>query len=173
MFMKFSILAAIAAIVAIAFPAFAGFDQYTGKRYTTLMAPTPLGVTQTGATTNMVTLDGAVTNAQNVVQTIGAITNSVTTGVDCVGLVGRGAVVFTLAPGVGGILSATISTCATTNGTYVTVTNDQGQATWSVTNTAAYRVVPVRPNAFNRYWRVNVTATGVTNGVAGAVLVTE
>jgi len=172
MFKKFLISVAVACTASL--PALAGFDQYTGKTYTTLLEPTPLGVTQTGAITNMVTLDGATTNAMNVVSSVPAITNSTSTGVDCVGLVGRGAVVFTLTPGgTNGIVSATLSTCSTTNGTYTTVTNDQGQSVWAATNAAAVRVTPVRPNAFSRYWRVTVTATGVTNGVAGAVLVTE
>mgnify|MGYP001616408212 CR=1 FL=1 len=168
---KITLIAAL--VVAVAGVALAGFDQYTGKNYTTLLASESLGVTQTGASTNAVSIDGSNTNAFSLTTTIAAVTNSTITGVDCSGLVGRGAVVFTLDPGAGGVLSVSLSSCATTNGTYTTITNDQGQSSWSVTNTGAFKVIPVRPNSFSRYWRTTVTQTGCTNASAGAVLVTE
>lgn len=166
----------LSAIVAMsAMTCFAGFDQYTGKNYTTLLAPTPLGVTQTGATTNMVEIGGAVTNVMNVVASVPVVSNSFGNVVSFAGKVGRGAIVFSLDPGVaGGVLTATLWTSATTNGTYALYTNDQGESSWAVTNTEAFKVIPVRPNNASKYWRAQIVAsTGCTNASASAVLVTE
>jgi hypothetical protein len=167
----------VAALVIAAGLSHAGLDMYTGKTYTTLLKPTSVGVQMTGAVTNMVTLDGSQTNAMLVTSgshNSGA-TNSAVTGVDCVGIQGVGALVVSLNPGANaaGVVSVSFKTCATTNGTYVTVTNAQGASAWAATGTAAYVVAPVVPNAQSRYWRTIVTATGCTNATAGAVLVTE
>jgi hypothetical protein len=167
----------VAAMLAVTGLAHAGFDMYTGKTYTTLLKPTLVGVQMTGALTNMVTLDGGTTNAMLVTSgshNSGA-TNSTATGVDCVGIPGVGALAISLNPGVGadGVVSVSFKTCATTNGTYVTVTNAQCDSAWAATGTAAYVVAPVVPNAFGRYWRTIVTASGCTNASAGAVLVSE
>lgn len=160
MFRKIIALAAVVAVVGIV--ANAGFDQYFGKTYTTLLKPTAIGTSwNAGSTTT---------------NTAGVVTNSTYTGVDCVGLVGRGALVISCNPGngaAGGVISVAFSTCDTTNGTYATVTNASGSAAWAVTTTAAYVVAPIVPNAQSRYWRVTATATSVTNGNVGAILVTE
>jgi hypothetical protein len=153
----------LAAVYAAAGLVFAGLDMYTGKTYTTLMAPTLVGSYMTGPTTTAV------------VVTYPAVTSAAPSGVDCVGLPGRGALVMSLNPGsvAGGVVSMSFLTCATTNGTYITVTNADGNAAWAATTTAAYVVAPIVPNSKSRYWRVVVTATGATNATAGAVLVTE
>ena len=158
MFKKYAGIAATAAVVSLV-TVWAGFDMYTSKNYTTLMKPTTVGVTQTAIA--------------GVLETNNSVASSSVDGVDCIGLIGRGAVVLSLNPGVSGTLSAVLSASTTTNGTYITVTNDQGEAAWAVTNTAAFKVIPMRPNAFSRYWRTTITATGCTNGSAGAILVTE
>jgi hypothetical protein len=163
MYRKFAIaFAAIAAVVGLAY---AGFDQYTSKNYTTLLAPTPIGVTSIGSGTNYTdTITATVTNS---VQPL---------CVDCVGLPGKGALVMSLNPGngaAGGVVRISFSTSATTNGTYVTVTNANGVASWAVTTTAANVVAPIVPNAQSRYWRATATATAVTNGSVDAIIVTE
>ena len=161
------VAAAAVIVVAIVAAVFAGFDQYTSKTYTTLLAPTTLGMKiSTASTTNTIYVGAETASASN----------SSYTGVDCAGLVGRGAVVLSLNPGGGsGVLTATLLTCATTNGAYATYTNDAGQSAWGATGTSAYVVIPVRPNAGSRYWRVFVTnATGLsTNASCGALMVTE
>ncbi|MFZ4394641.1 MAG: hypothetical protein ACOYOU_03330 [Kiritimatiellia bacterium] len=141
--------------------AYAGLDMYTSKNYTTLLAPSSIGITMSGATTN-----ASIT-------TNGTVASSATTGVDCIGIQGRGALVISLNPNGGGVLSVSFATCATTNGSYVTVTNAAGASSWGATNTAAYIVAPIKPNAQSRFWRTTATATAVTNGSVGSVLVSE
>jgi hypothetical protein len=156
-----SLLAIVALVAPFGSVALAGFDQYTGKNYTTLLAPTGIGRSMTGDTNGAI----AVTKI--------TITNLTSTGIDCAGLVGRGAIVFGVDSG-GGIVTARVYTCATTNGTYGIATNDAGESVWGVTNTSAFKVIPIRPNAFSRYWRVTMTSdSNVTNGSVSAVLVTE
>jgi hypothetical protein len=158
---KFSL---IAAVMAVAVMAYAGFDMYSSKNYTTLLAPVNIGSSMQGATNVAV------------ITTTASVANSAVTGVDCVGLPGRGALVMSLNPGnggAGGIVSISFSTCATTNGTYITVTNAAGVSSWSVTTTPATVVAPVTPGSFSRYWRATATATTVTNGSVSATLVTE
>jgi hypothetical protein len=175
--MKRKLIGIVAALAIATGLSHAGMDMYTGKTYKTLLKPTTVGVTMTGALTNMVTLDGAETNAMKVTtgSASGVVTSSVPTGIDCVGLQGVGALALSLNPGIsaGGIVSVSVSTCATTNGTYVTLTNAQGSSAWAATGTAAYVIAPVVPNAFGRYWRVTTTYSGATNATVGAVLITE
>lgn len=161
MFKKHLIAAIL--VIAAALGAYAGFDQYTGKTFTTLLSPVVLG-TYLGTESTTATVYSATIKT--------TATNSNYTGVDCVGLVGRGAVVIGLNTSTG-VVSVSFATCATTNGTYVTMTNDQGESSWAVTNGSAHKVIPVRPNAFSRYWRTTATATGNTNATADAVLITE
>lgn len=139
----------ILAVVCVAVAAFAGFDQYTSKNYTTLLAPQAVNAS--------------------------VVSNSATAGVDIAGLVGGGAVVlgYKCNNDAGAILSFQIGTCATTNGAYVTYTNMAGASVWAFTNAAGFAVIPFRPNRANRYLRVYATPTVVTNGSASAVLVTE
>jgi len=141
----------IATIVVAVFglAAYAGFDQYTSKNYTTLLQPSAV--------------DAAT------------VTNSSTTGVDISGLIGNGALVFgyNATPTTTSIVSFAISTCATTNGTYTTWTNGDGVAAWAFTNAAGFSTVKFRPNSVSKYLRVTVTPTLVTNGSASCVLVTE
>lgn len=142
----------IAALVAVGgLVAFAGFDQYNSKNYTTALKPTYVA-------------DDSV-----------AVTNSVTTGVDIAGLPGIGCMVFSYKCDnvAGAILKFQIATCATTNGSYSVFTNSDGASSWSYTNAAGYGKVLFKPNTASRYLRVYVTPTLVTNGCVGAVLVTE
>lgn len=141
----------IAAIMAVAGLALAGFDMYTAKNYTTLLAPTYV------ATSDV------------------AITNSTSTGVDVAGLPGAGAVLFMYSTtnGATSVLSFSLYSCATTNGTYVKFTNSAGVSAWAYTNGSGVAKVAFTPNQVSRYMRVVVTPTATTNGVCGAVLVTE
>lgn len=160
MFRKLAIIAALVASVGLV--AFAGFDQYTSKNYTTLIKPTTIGVTYFA--------DGATT------QTVAIVSNSNANVVNCSGLVGRGALVMNMNPGNGGnagVISVMFETCATTNGTYVTLTNADGVSSWAVTTTAAVVVAPIVPNSQSKFWRCKATATAVTNGSFSAILVTE
>ena len=143
------IIIAVAAVFAVGLVAFAGFDQYVSKNYTTILAPQAV-------------------NAN-------AVSNSVNSGVDISGLVGGGAIVFGYKcdMAAGSIIQFTLGTCASTNGTYTTYTNMTGASAWSYTNNAGFATVPFRPNRANRYLRVYATPTLVTNGSASAVLVTE
>lgn len=150
MFRKIAFAAGLAAVAGLA--AFAGLDMYEGKNYTTLLQPTAIA-------------DGSV----------GAVTNSSTTGVEIAGLPGSGCLVFgyNATPAAGSILSFSISTCATTNGTYVTWTNASGVSAWAYTNSAGFAKIKFVPNSVSRYLRVTVTPTAVTNGSASAILATE
>jgi hypothetical protein len=146
--MKKILIGIAAALFAVA--AFAGFDQYASKNYKTLWAP-------------QVIAGSAVT------------TNSLITGTDIAGLVGEGSVVFaySVTNVAGATLQFQLQSCATTNGTYVTVTNGSGESSWTVTNSSGFARIKVRPNAQNRYLRVVVTPSLATNPVVGAILVTE
>jgi hypothetical protein len=145
-------IAMFSAIVALfASVALAGFDQYNSKNYTTCLNP------------KAVTTSAAV------------ITNSTSTGVDIAGLPGNGCMVFAYQCNnqADAVLSFSLSSSATTNGTYATYTNADGVSAWAYTNAAGFGKILFRPNSVSRYLRVTVTPTAVTNGVAGAVLVTE
>lgn len=146
---KLILIAALVSVVGMV--AFAGFDQFNSKNYTTGLKPTFVA-------------DDSV-----------ALTNSVTTGVDIAGLPGNGCMVFSYKCDniTGAILKFQIATCATTNGSYAIYTNSDGVASWSYTNSAGYGKVLFKPNTASRYLRIYVTPTLVTNGCAGAVLVTE
>ncbi|MEN6537752.1 MAG: hypothetical protein ABFD89_29140 [Bryobacteraceae bacterium] len=147
MFRKIAIAAGVAVVGTLV--AFAGFDQYTSKNYTTLLQPTAVNAA--------------------------TVTNSSTTGIEIAGLIGNGCLVFgyNATPVEGSILSFSVSTCATTNGTYTTWTNSDGVAAWAFTNAAGFATMKFRPNSVSRYMRVTVTPTAVTNGSASCVLVTE
>lgn len=136
-------------LFAVALSCHAGFDQYAGKKYTTCLVPM------------------AVNDA--------AVTNSATTGTDIIGLVGNGCLVlpYSCTNDAGAILSFKLASCSTTNGSYTTYTNAAGVSSWSYTNAVGYALISFRPNTVSRYLRVYVTPTLVTNGVAGAILVTE
>lgn len=146
---KLILIAGLVAVVGAV--ALAGFDQYNSKNYKTCLSPTFLADDST------------------------AITNSITTGVDIMGLPGNGCMVFSYQCNntAASILKFRIATCATTNGSYVVYTNSDGAASWSYTNAAGFGKVLFRPNCASRFLRVYVTPTLVTNGVAGAVLATE
>lgn len=139
----------IVALVALAGVALAGFDQYNSKNYLTALAPTP------------------VANSASVV------TNA--SPLDIAGLPGNGSLVFqySCANDAAAVLSFSIKTSATTNGTYTTWTNADGVSSWTYTNSSGNARILFRPNTVSRYLRVFVTPTAVTNGVAGALLVTE
>ena len=144
---KSIIIAAILAVIGMA--AQAGFDQYNSKNYTTCLTP-------------------SVINAANV-------TNSATTGTDIIGLPGNGCLVFSYScvNDAAAILKFQVATCATTNGSYAVYTNSDSVASWSFTNSAGHAKMLFKPNSVSRYLRVYVTPTVVTNGFAGALLVTE
>lgn len=136
----------IAALVTCAGLAFAGFDEYVAKNYTTCIAPTAVNAS-------------AVTN----------------TPVDISGLPGNGSLVlaYSCANAANAVLSFSLATSATTNGTFTTWTNASGMSAFAYTNASGFARLLFRPNAVSRYLRVTVTPTAVTNGMAGAVLVTE
>lgn len=138
-------------LFAVALSCHAGFDQYTGKNYTVLLNPSYMA------------------------DSTSPVTNSATTGVDVMGLQGNGAVVLSYKcdNAAGAILKFQIKSSSTTNGTYAVYTNLLGESSWSFTNTVGSSKVLMKPNEASRYLRVFVTPTVVTNGVAGAVLVTE
>ena len=142
--------------------AFAGLDTY-GLTYTALIKPAPIGVI----------LDGVyATNSTEVLIVTNASTGHASTGVDISGLPGKGAILFR-SSGIGsGTVSFVLTQCATTNGTYTTITNNS-VASYTVTNGAAAQVVPFTPNAWSQYIRTTATvSTGtVTNGGVSATLV--
>lgn len=146
-------LVSAALVVAIVASAFAGFDMYNSKNYTTCLTPTLIA-------------DNSA-----------AITNSTTTGADLIGLPGVGCLILSYqcnAGGPAGVLSFKVQTCATTNGTYITWTNAAGQSAWAFTNSSGFAKVQFVPNTVSRYLRTVVTPSGaVTNANAGAILVTE
>lgn len=148
------ILTVAALVVAVGcLQAQAGFDMYEAKKFTTCLAPTL------------------------VADNTAAITNSTVTGVEVAGLIGNGALVFSYQCNGGGanaVLSFSVASSSTTNGTYYTYTNASGTSAWAFTNAAGYAVMKFRPNGVNRYLRVVVTPSGsVTNAAAGALLITE
>lgn len=150
--MKLNKFAAVAALLfCVVLAAFAGFDQYNSKNYTTCLVP------------------------QYIADDSLIISNSAVTGVDIVGLPGNGCMVFgyRCTNAATAILKFEILSCATTNGSYAVVTNSAGQSSWSYTNAAGFGKVLFKPNAASRYLRIRVTPTEVTNGSASAVLVTE
>ena len=146
---KSIIIAAILSVIGLA--AQAGFEQYTQKNYTTCLNPTALA-------------DSSV-----------VVSKSATTGVDIMGLPGNGSLVlaYQCNNAAGAILSFQVGTCATTNGTYTIWTNAAGVSAWAYTNTVGFSKILFKPNSVSRYLRVYATPTLVTNGVAGAILVTE
>jgi len=87
--------------------AFAGLDTY-GLNYTTLLAPSPIGVI----------LDGVyATNSTEVLIVTNAAAGAASTGVNIGGLQGKGAIMFR-SSGIGpGTVSFVLTHCATTNGT--------------------------------------------------------
>lgn len=149
--MKTKILMIAACLAVVGMSAFAGFDQYNSKNYTSLLTPHYLA------------------------DSTAVVSNSVNSGVDIMGLPGNGCIVFEYKcdNAAGAIIAFQIATCATTNGTYTVYTNSAGVSSWSYTNSAGHGKVLFKPNTASRYLRVYATPTLVTNGVAGAVLVTE
>jgi hypothetical protein len=156
------ILISAAVFAAVCISAIAGLDAY-GLKYTTLIAPSPIGVI----------LDGVyATNSTEVLIVTNASTGHASTGVDISGLPGKGAILLR-SSGIGsGTVSFVLTQCATTNGTYTTITNDS-VAAYTVTNGASAQVIPFTPNAWSRYLRTKATvSTGtVTNGGVSATLV--
>ena len=150
MIKKVMIITAVLAVIA-SISAFAGFDMYTSKNYITVLAPTRIADSS-----------AAITNLPSNVKTVA-------------GLVGKGALVFSYSceNTAAATLSFAISSSATTNGTFVTYTNSDGVASWTYTNASGVAVIPFRPNSVSACLRVTVTPTLVTNGVCGAILVTE
>ena len=134
--------------------AHAGFDTY-GLNYTTLLTPTAIGTNATAAEVLVVTNSATGANGA---------------AVDLSGLIGKGALV--LSAGGNGTVSFALQQCATTNGTFTTVTN-AGATSYTVTNGATPRVIAITPNALSRYVRTVVTAatTVVTNGNISAMIV--
>lgn len=148
--MKKKIALALSAVLFVSSLAFAGFDQYTSKNYTTLLSP------------NVIT-------ASN-----GAFSNAVD-GVAVAGLVGKGCVViqYVATNMATSSLSFSFSSSATTNGTYTTYTNADGVSSWAYTNAAGVATIKFNPNAVSKYLRTTVTPTAVTNGACSVILVTE
>ncbi|MFA6063963.1 MAG: hypothetical protein WC736_15350 [Gallionella sp.] len=144
---------AVAAVLTVAacLSVFAGFDMYTSKNYTTILAP------QRVADSSV-----AITNLPGNVKTVA-------------GLVGKGAMLFTYSceNTAAATLAFSISSSATTNGSFMTYTNASGVSSWIYTNASGVAVIPFTPNSVGRCLRVTVTPTVVTNGVCGALLVTE
>jgi hypothetical protein len=129
----------------------AGFDTYTGKTFTTILNP----VVQAASTSNI---------------------TSAVTGVDIARLPGEGAIQFAYCVNnhPAATVSFSVATCATTNGIYVTYTNASGVSAWVYTNATGYATIPFNPNSVLQYIRVTATPNAsVTNGIAGAMLITE
>ena len=138
----------ILALALVAGGSFAGLDMYTGKTKTTLLNPTVLTASV-------------------------AATNSEVTGVDVVGLPGNGVLVvaYKADQHASASVSFAVSTCATTNGTYVAATLT-GQTAF--TNAAGFAVLPYKPVNNSRYVRTVATpSAAASNAVAGVVLLTE
>lgn len=133
--------------VAVCAVALAGFDQYTGKTFTLLLK------------------DTAVVDAT-------PVTNSTVTGVDVSRLPGIGAVVISCNAGTG-IVTVALSTCATSNGTYTAVTAADSTTSWAFTNTASYRVFPLKPGDQSKYIRTTATPVTGTTGSVSVILITE
>ena len=151
-FKKIKIAMLASAVLAVlSVSAFAGFDMYTSKNYTTILAPQPVANSSV-----------AITNLPGNVKTVA-------------GLVGKGALVFTYscANTAAATLSFSVSSSATTNGTFTTYTNDSGVSSWIFTNSSGVAVIPFRPGSVSACLRADVTPTVVTNGVCGVILVTE
>lgn len=144
------IIASTVIMAALVAAAVAGFDQYTSKNYTQLMTPRVIASSAS-----------AFSNALD--------------GVDISGLVGNGAVVISYCATnlATSVLSVSFSSSATTNGTYTTYTNADGQAAWVYTNAASAAVFKFKPNTVSKYFRTTVTPTAVTNGTISVMLVTE
>lgn len=140
-----------ALVVACGLAAWAGFDQYAGKGYTKILAPTRIA-------------NSAV-----------AITNTPANAVSVAGRVGNGCLVFAYQcnNASGATLSFQVLSSATTNGTYKVYTNASGVSAWAYTNSAGFATLSFRPGSVSRYLRAKVTPTAVTNGVCGVLLVTE
>lgn len=139
----------ITAAFLVAGLATAGLDTYTGKNFTTCLTPTAVNAAP--------------------------VTNSAVTGTDIASLPGKGALLLSYRcdNAAAAVLSFSIGTCSTTNGTYAAYTNASGVSAWAFTNASGVAVLPFTPNSVSRYMRVTVTPTAVTNGNAAAVLVTE
>ena len=156
----------LAALVAMVSVSLAGLDMYTGKRYTTVVAPQAIGVTMKPGATN----------------TVAAITN---TPVSLVSFPGIGAMVLSVNAGGADSAAGTITAtyCYTTNtGTASAWTNGAIIASASQATTNIYtwtagaqtnQIVRFSPNSVEGRLAIVFSATGVTNGSVSAVVVTE
>ena len=164
-------IAIAAVLLAVSVVAFAGLDMYTGKHYTTILAPTSLGVSYVAAGgTNLAVISTAAT-----------LTN---TAVSLVSYPGQGALVLGVNCGDGsqGVITALIRVCTNvgtvaswTNSDPATSTAQNGWSTntWTFTGVKTNYVTAFRPNAEAGRVQVYWTATGVTNGNVSAMIVTE
>lgn len=128
-------------------------NLYVDKTYTTIVAPTNIGVSAIGATTT----------------TVAAVSNAVD-GVAMFTFPGSGALVLGINCGDGGtgVITPSVLSCATTAGVY---TAESQFTSRPYTNGNQFVVVPFVPNQTKGYLRVAFTASNVTNGFVSAMTV--
>lgn len=138
--------------------AIAGVNQYVDKSYPTIVAPTSIGLTMTGATTTAVVVSApSVSNAVTGVGMFYPGTAALILGVNC-------------GDGGAGVITPYVLSCATTGGTYVA---ESQYTVVAYTNVNRFVTVPFVPNQTRGYLRVAFVSSGVTNGSVSAVLAAE